>query len=204
MNKKGEPPPSSPKPAPNKRWVGVTLAALASALFTASFFQPWWSFVLYAPQYPSGLSLLISLTGPSGDVREVNMLNHYIGMASLDEAAVIESQLAGWGIGVLCITVLTLAFLGRRRMAWIGAALGMALPVGFIADTSFWMYHFGHTLDPRAPLRIQSFTPQLFGNGVIGQFMTFAVPARGFWLALAGAVLLLIGAVIVSRRPRPA
>jgi hypothetical protein len=74
--------------------------------------------------------------------------------------------------------------------------LGALFPLSFIADSFFWLYRFGHELDPRAPLHLPQFTPQLFGNGTIGQFMTFATPQSGFWLAVAG-VALLLGPVIL-------
>ena len=61
------------------------------------------------------------------------------------------------------------------------------------------MHTFGHHLDPRAPLHIPAFTPEFFGNGQIGQFMTFATPGAGFWLACSGLVLL-AAAFLVRRR----
>ena len=49
---------------------GVMLAAIG--LQVASLFQPWWWIKLYAPQYPKGLKIIISLTGVSGDAKEVD------------------------------------------------------------------------------------------------------------------------------------
>ena len=48
------------------RW--LALAASAAAL-GASYFLPWWTFTLYAPQYPGGLRLVVSLSKVSGDVQ---------------------------------------------------------------------------------------------------------------------------------------
>jgi hypothetical protein len=39
----------------------------------------------------------------------------------------------------------------------------------------------------------------MFGNGKIGQFETFAQPALGFWLALAGVAFVLSAVVVRSR-----
>ena len=39
----------------------------------------------------------------------------------------------------------------------------------------------------------------MFGNGVIGQFMTFARPERGFWLAVLGVVLLAAASLVRGR-----
>src|SRR5262249_23264641 len=69
----------------------------------------------------------------------------------------------------------------------------------FLADSFYWLYTFGHRLDPKAPLHVQAFTPQMFGNGQIAQFETFARPGIGFWLAAAGVACALASAFFRSR-----
>jgi hypothetical protein len=162
----------------------------AAALFLASLAQPWWLFKLYAPQYPHGLTIEISLKGLAGDVREVDMLNHYIGMAHLDAAAVFERRYADVAVYALAAALLALTLALRGPWSRVIPALGALFPLGFITDSFVWLYRFGHELDPHAPLNLPTFTPQLFGNGTIGQFMTFATPQSGFWLAVAGVALL--------------
>ena len=71
-------PASSGSPRLWDRWAVLVCAVVAVVLFGASFFLPWWRFWLYAPQYPKGLGLTISLTGMGGDVHEIDLLNHYI------------------------------------------------------------------------------------------------------------------------------
>ena len=51
-------------------------------------------FELVAPQYPKGLKLDISLTGITGDVKEIDILNHYIGMRTMSDAASLESAMS--------------------------------------------------------------------------------------------------------------
>ncbi|HKU41363.1 MAG TPA: hypothetical protein VJR89_24535 [Polyangiales bacterium] len=177
--------------------------ALAVAAMALSYFQPFWTFKLYAPQYPSGLTLTISLTGFSGDVREIDMLNHYIGMGSLEHGAPLERRYSKQLVAVACASVLAFALLRSRRGAALAAAVGVLYPLGFLLDTFYWLHRFGHTLDPRAPLRIDAFTPQLFGNGSIGQFLTFAAPELGFWASIAAAGLLLVAAALRYREERP-
>jgi nitrous oxidase accessory protein len=184
----------------NGRLASFGLALLASALFLAALQQPWWFFRLYAPQYPHGLTLVISLQGLSGDVHEIDMLNHYIGMAHLDAAAAFEREYAAQGVAGLVVAVLALSVLVNRKWRASLGLVGALLPLGFIADSFYWLHRFGHELDPRAPLHIPSFTPQLFGNGSIGQFSTFARPELGFWMAVAGAVALLLASVWPSRK----
>jgi hypothetical protein len=177
----------------------VALSLAAIGLFVTSFGQPWWRFKLYAPQYPHGLTLVISLTGLSGDAREIDMLNHYIGMGHLGSAATLERKYAAQAVTCVCLLVFAMTLFARRKVGRLIGVAGALLPVGFIADSFYWLYRFGHQLDPRAPLHIPAFTPQMFGNGGIGQFMTFALPERGFWLAVAGA-LLLLGMSVVRER----
>ena len=184
-------------------WGVYGLLAGALALFVDSLHQPWWNFRLYAPQYPRGLTLTIALDGVSGDTREINMLNHYIGMANLDQAAAFERQYAGLGVALLALGLLGVALLARPAWSWLLAALGALFPVGFLADSFYWLYRFGHDLDPHAPVHLPGFTPQLFGNGVIGQFMTFARPERGFWLAVFGVLLLATASLLRSRLSKP-
>jgi copper chaperone NosL len=181
--------PVSKPAARSRRWLTVALATLGVLAFTLASTLPWWKFTLYAPQYPHGLRLQIALTGLSGDVHEIDMLNHYIGMQHLTAAAPIERAYAGYGVAGVCLAVLTgILLLGRRtgRLALLPAAL---FPIGFVVDSFGWLYAFGHQLDPRAPLHVPPFTPELFGNGQIGQFLTYAEPALGFWLSVAGVAL---------------
>ncbi len=188
------------KPRPARSAARLTLTALALTAIAASYWQPFWSFKLYAPQYPHGLTLTIALTGFSGDVREIDMLNHYIGMDSLQHGAALERQYSALLVGLLVSVLAVLAVLPSRRSAVFAAGIGAAYPLGFLADTFYWLHRFGHQLDPRAPLHIPHFTPELFGNGTIGQFMTFAVPQLGFVLSIVGAALLLAAAVCSKPR----
>ena len=75
------------------------------------------------------------------------------------------------------------------------------LPLFFIADAFYWLYTFGHHLDPHAPLHVGAFTPHLVGTGMIGQFETWAQPQIGFWAAIIG-VLLVIASAVVRRNHR--
>jgi hypothetical protein len=181
------------------RWVVATCGVSSVVAFAASFFQPWWSFKLYAPQYPKGLSLVIYLTGMGGDVHEIDLLNHYIGMKHLATAAETERHLAGYGVAAIGIMTLALLMVAGKKLNRLVFIPALAFPVVFLADSFYWLYSYGHGLDPKAPLRIAAFTPEMFGNGKIGQFETFASPAMGFWLAIAGFVLAAVGTFVRSR-----
>lgn len=174
-----------------RRWV-VGLSVLAALSIGGSFFLPWWDFRLFAPQYPKGLSLIIHLTGVEGDTAEINTINHYIGMHSLEHAATLERAASRWLVGALAAGSLAAMLLAGRRIGWIGAALGAVLPLGFLVDTTYWMYQSGHDLDPKAPIHLKPFMPAVIGEGKVGQFHTYASPDLGFYLATLGVVLLVV------------
>lgn len=187
------------KPSTRPRWLVLGLTALASALFVVAFFLPWWRFWLYAPQYPGGLQLVISLRGMAGDVHEIDLLNHYIGMGHLEDAGSMEIHYAALGVAVVVLISMLAMFAAGRKLNWLIALPALLFPVGFIADSFYWLWTFGHHLNPRAPLKIPGFTPQLFGNGKIGQFETFAQPGAGFWIALVASAIVVTAAVLRAR-----
>lgn len=176
-------------PSGLRRRVVAGLSLAGVACFVASYFYPWWGFRLFAPQYPKGLELVISLTGVGGDVSEINLINHYIGMGHIDDAAALERQLAGWLVGGLALAVVASMLFAGKSFTTLGAWLAVGFPVGFVLDTQYWMYRFGHDLDPTAAIDIPPFTPVLFGAGKVGQFRTIATPDMGFYLAVAGVIL---------------
>ncbi len=183
--------------------LAATMTLAASTLILVGLWLPWWSFQLYAPQYPQGLRLEVLLSGVRGDVHEIDMLNHYIGMASLSLAAPLERQYSTYA--VLLISVVTAGLLfGQRRARIAAVVLAAGFPLGFIADCFYWLHRFGHELDPRAPIELAPFTPELFGNGQIGQFMTFAQPGLGFWCAVGAALLAVLVALLREKTPRSA
>jgi hypothetical protein len=165
-----------------------TLFMIASWLILISVLFPYWSLTLMAPQYPGGLRIAVYVTHLAGDVTEVDNLNHYVGMKKLNQAAQVEKFLAPLAIGAAALLTQTLAFL-QWRWAAVLALPTMLFPIIFLGDMYFWLYRYGHDLDPNAPLRIPPFTPPLFGIGTVGQFKTIAELEVGFWIAVAASLL---------------
>ena len=180
-------------------WVA---AAIAVALLVASLRLPIWHMKLRAPQYPKGLELVAYGTRIEGDLREINIINHYVGMERIDAAPAPEMRLypfAVWGL----IALFAAAPL-HRRLARLAVAAAVVLPLGILADLQWWLHRFGRNLDPGAPFRLEPFTPLALGSSTIGQFQTAATASWGL-LAMVGAGLVLAGALRVSRRrARPA
>lgn len=165
----------------------LAMALVAAGLLFAAWFQPMWGWYLSAPQYPQGLVLSVYMNHVSGDIMEINILNHYIGMAKLDEAARFERAIAGYGIAIIVLITLLMVFVPGRRSAKLFAIPAFIFPFVFVAAMYRWMYRFGHELSPDAPVTIDPFTPTLAGTGQIGNFSTIGMPGAGFYMILAAS-----------------
>jgi hypothetical protein len=189
------------------RWRYLTpslLFMLARTMLLISIFVPYWHMELDAPQYPDGLFLTAFVNHLTGDVREIDGLNHYIGMRPLGEAAALERTLSVWVIVAMTLLVEGAAFV-HSRWAVLLAVPAILFPIAFLADLRFWMSNFGQNLDPSAPLSssVKPFTPTLLGEGVIGQFRTYAELGWGWWLAVGCAALTIVGFWFHRRAYKP-
>src|SRR5690606_27420330 len=125
-----------------------------------SLFLPYWHMELQAPQYPAGLHMTAYLNSLTGDVAEIDGLNHYIGMRSLFEAAQLERQIGVFAM-IALIVMLEFAASIHTRWAVLLVAPAILFPVVFLVDLQLWMRHFGLNLDPNAPLSsaVKPFVP---------------------------------------------
>jgi hypothetical protein len=169
-------------------------------LILVSLFLPYWHMELHAPQYPDNLHLTAYLNHLTGDVAEIDGLNHYIGMRSLHEAAQLE-RTVGVFVMIAFVVMLELAGAVHRRWAVLLVAPVILFPAVFLVDLHLWMSHFGQNLDPDAPLSnaIEPFVPPILGTGMVGQFKTVATPGVGLILSTI-ASFVLIGALFFHRR----
>lgn len=181
----------------------IMLVAAAVILFI-SIFLPYWKITLYAPQYPQGLAASMYVNRLSGDVAEIDSLNHYIGMKPLGEAAVLERTLS-----VIIIIGIALLIAGavyvHSPMALFLCIPAVFYPVFFLADLYFWMRTFGTNLNPHAPLSnaIKPFVPPIIGVGKIAQFKTIATWEMGLYMSIAASVLILIGLYFHRKAYKP-
>lgn len=177
---------------------------IARVLLLLSIFQPYWHMELEAPQYPNGLFLTAYVTHLTGDYKEIDGLNHYIGMRPLGEAAAFERAASVWMILAMFLLVEGAAFI-HSRWAVLLAVPAITFPIGFLLDLYYWMRNFGMNLDKDAPLShsVKPFVPTVLGEGGIGQFKTYADLGTGYWLAVACAVLVVVGFAFHRRAYRP-
>jgi nitrous oxidase accessory protein len=180
--------------------IRIGICLVAALLIVSALRLPLWEMELIAPQYPQGLHLIANGDRITGDIREVNILNQYIGMKELSERPAPEMALYRWSIGGLLLLVLIAPF---WRMAYRAAAFGaMALPIGILADMQLWLRWYGHHLDHDAPIRLKPFTPLVLGPSKVGQFATTAELEMGGDALLAAGLLLIAGLAIDKWRRR--
>ncbi len=182
----------------------TVLLTVARVLLLVSIFLPYWHMELEAPQYPNGLVLTAFVNHLSGDVREIDGLNHYIGMRPLNDAARLERQASVWMI-VAMVFLMEGAIVTHSRWAGLLAIPAVAFPPLFLLDLHYWMRTFGQNLDPNAPLSasVKPFTPTILGEGGIGQFRTYAEMGSGLHLAFAAAGVILLALWFHRRAYKP-
>jgi hypothetical protein len=185
------------------RWL---LLLLLTPLLLA-LIAPLWQMRFAAPQYPDGLRLDIYTYTVTGDVQEVNTLNHYIGMGKIDRAALSDLAFLPFAIGVFALLVLRAAALGDLRSLVDLVALYTYFGAFAFARFAYTLYVFGHNLDPKAPFRVEPFTPTVLGTGEVANFTITSLPARGSWY-LGGVGAALLGLLLIElmrrRQGRPA
>lgn len=169
--------------------------ALSSLALLAGFFLPLWSISLEAPQYPEGIGMYIHINTITGekahDLDNINKLNHYIGMKSIEPDAIKELLFMPWILGFLVVAGLAGAAVGRRWMlfAWL-VALG-AVGVAGLVDFWLWGYDYGHNLDPTAAIKVPGMTyqPPVIGSKSLLNFVASSWPALGGLIILSAGFL---------------
>jgi hypothetical protein len=180
------------------------LLVLAFLLVIPTYLTPLYDMTMFAPQYPDGLRLHIysyKLVGGNGgqDLKEINVLNHYIGMKDLAAEDFTEFKWLPFVVGIFGLLFLRASVMGR--MTHLVDVLVLYLYFGAFALWSFAykMYWYGHNLNPSAPVRVPPFTPPLFGYKKLANFEVYSYPAIGSY-ALAGVALCLVLAFVLAWR----
>jgi hypothetical protein len=169
---------------------------------------PLWHITMEAPQYRDGLSVDVYAHTIEGgrdgaDLREINLLNHYIGMKKLDRAELSDLDWIPFAVGALAILTLRVAAIGNVR-----SLVDLAVMVGYFSLFSggrfvYKLYSYGHDLSPEAPVKVPPFTPVIIGTKQVGNFTTHGAPGTGTYLVAAfatGILALLLWHLIAGRR----
>src|SRR6187551_752373 len=103
------------------------IVILLSALsMISAYYVPLWQILMWAPQYPEGLSMKIWIDNLTGSVKIISALNHYIGMKHIEVSMFPEFTYMIYIVGIMIgIGVLT-AIVNRRFMLVLFATLLLA------------------------------------------------------------------------------
>lgn len=182
------------------------ITLVAALLLGLLYVTPLWSVRLVAPQYPEGIGMRITLSSIQGmkehDLRNINSLNHYIGMKPIEPSAIPELKYMPWIAAGLIATGVLVAALGRRRLlvAWTGAFA--ALGVAGLYDFWRWSYDYGHNLDIEHAIIVvpgMTYQPPLIGTKQLLNFTATSLPDIGGMIAGVAMVLAVV-AIVMSYR----
>ena len=163
--------------------------------------MPIWSVSLEAPNYPKeafpeGIPVFFHFDGFSGEVHEMNTINHYIGMDPMERGGPYERVLAPYAL-VITAFLMFLFIVYNGKIFSLFMAIPAAMPLIFIGLYSYWLYWFGHNMHDYGAFKIKPFMPTVFGDGKVAQFVTHSYPTIGFWLLVAISLFSLLA--ILSR-----
>jgi copper chaperone NosL len=186
-----------------KRSLSIVMAGVAAFLLLASLRLPLWQMRLEAPQYRDEEALKIAVfpNRYGGDMREISVLNQYIGVhvpPRLPQFGWLPYLLAGGAALGVAASLLS----ARLRSSALGLACAV-LAAGLVAATvqaKSQMHDIGHKRDQRTVLAgMRDFTPPFLGTSKIAQFTVTSSFGLGAWL-IGAAMALQVGAAWISRK----
>jgi hypothetical protein len=183
------------------------LLVLSAALLAITLVLPLWNMTMFAPQYPEGLRLDIYTQRLQGgnkgqDLKEINLLNHYIGMRDLTDEDFTEFKWMPFAIGVLALLSLRAAVHGNMAALVDAAVLFCYFGLFSLWSFGYKLYMYGHQLAPTAPVTVDPFMPPMFGYQKLANFEVYSYPAAGSYTMGATALLLLLAIVFAWRSSR--
>lgn len=189
-------------------WARVAMAVALVALLGA-FFQPMWTMSFESNQYPDPLRLAIHLDHIEGqkselrdDLREINSLNHYIGMRPLLESEFSEFLWLPFVIGFFVLIILRALVFGTVRDLIDVTVLFTYFGLFSAWDFYHRLYGYGHNLAPDAAIKVDPFTPPFFGRVKIANFWIESFPGWGSYALAVGGALLVVALGVALWRAR--
>jgi copper chaperone NosL len=162
----------------------------ASLLLLLLFVLPLWKITLMAPQYPEGLKMYLNINGISdsgtGDIANINIMNHYVGMKRIDQSDFMEFTYMPYIIVALISSGLIIAFTKKRSLIIAWLVIIVLLGIFGLYDFYRWEYEYGHNLDPRAAIKVPgaAYQPPLLGKKQILNFVAGSFPHSGTYIIL--------------------
>lgn len=166
------------------------------------FRAPLWTMSFESNQYPDPLRLAIYIDHLEGqksemrdDLREINSLNHYIGMRPLLESDFAEFLWMPFVLGGFVLLLLRLIVFGNIRDLIDVTVLFVYF--GLFSAWTFYhrLYEYGHNLDPEAAIKVAPFTPPFFGRVKIANFWIESFPSGGSYVLSVFGVVLVVALI---------
>lgn len=183
--------------------LAIAFAFVAAALLAGAIKLPLWHLRMEAPQYRDNEALRVNVFAGSmnGDLREITVLNQYIGVhipETLPQAKWLPTAL---GIGAALGVIAALLPLRIRRVSISVVSLSLATAIAFaLVQAKQQMHDIGHKRDAHTKLaRVQDFDPPFLGTAKIAQFTVTSWLGGGAYLLGCG-IALQLAAAIASRR----
>jgi hypothetical protein len=179
----------------------LVLAVLSIPLI---FRFPLWTMSFQSNQYPDPLRMAIYIDHLEGqrtdmrdDLREINSLNHYIGMKPLMESDFSEFLWMPFVMGFFALICLRAVVFGTVRD--LVDIVVLFIYFGLFSGWNFYnrLYEYGHNLNPEAAITIEPFTPPFFGRVQIANFFVGSFPGGGSYALLLFG-LLIVAALVIS------
>ncbi|WP_293651448.1 cytochrome C [uncultured Campylobacter sp.] len=154
---------------------------------------PIWYVSLEAPNYPKeafpdGIPVYFHVDGYSGDVHEMNTINHYIGMYPMEHGGNVERAIAPYYLLIATIFMLLYLYYNGKGNSLLLIPTIIA-PILFMSAFVGWLYWYGHNMQEWGAFKIKPFMPTALGDGKVAQFTTHSYPTIGFWVMITMSVL---------------
>jgi len=161
------------------------LILAVAALMIAVYFVPLWHISLVAPQYPEGLTMNIFIHSVQGgtphDLKNINILNHYIGMAEIVEESIPELAFMPYVLTYMIFGAFVTYLWPRAYMIALGVVNLLLVAAAGLYDFWRWEYNYGHNLHPDAPIVVPGMTyqPPLLGCKTLLNIDACSIPHIG-------------------------
>lgn len=174
---------------------------LAALMILPVFVLPLWQVNFRSERYPGGLMVHIYAhtmeEGKPGDLLEINALNHYLGMRSVEPEEISQFRWFPFLLGVCFLVALRTVILGT--MSRLVDLFVLTVYLGLFSLWSFQstLSSYGQLLNPFATIRVEPFTPPLIGEIDVAHVLIRSGPEAGAFLLVLVPVIW-IGAAVLS------
>jgi copper chaperone NosL len=170
------------------------IIAVCSLALVSAYFTPLWQILMWAPQYPEGLTMKIWINNLTGNVKIISALNHYIGMRTIEVSMFPEFAYMIYIVGAIIAIGFLTVLINKRWALLIFFCSIAAAGLGALIDFYLWGYDYGHNLNPEAPIIVpgMSYQPPLIGTKQLLNFTAFSGPDIGGWVFIIAASVVFV------------